>query len=62
MDNVPDDRFLIFLRSLPDATGTEQPLASCPTYADACRIRRALHLSAPGQLVIRFVGPTGGGD
>jgi hypothetical protein len=59
MDNVHDGHFLVFLRT--NLSG-EQPLASCATFADARRIRQALKRSAPGPLVIRFVGPTGGGD
>ncbi len=62
MDNIHDGHFLVFQRNHPYAVDGELPLASCPTYADARRVRQALLDSSPGQLVIRFVGPAGGGD
>jgi hypothetical protein len=67
MDNVHDDRFLVFIRLDPNLAETsseaaEQPLASCPSYMEASRIRRALRGAAAGGCVIRYVGPAGGGD
>jgi hypothetical protein len=67
MNNVHDDRYLVFLRFDGDAgrsstEAAEQPLASCATYEEARRIRDALHGSATGECVIRYVGPAGGGD
>jgi hypothetical protein len=57
-----DDCFVLFVRPSSDRAGsTEWPLAACPTYADAQRIRRQLTHSA-GACVIRYVGPAGGGD
>ncbi len=67
MGNVPADHFAVFIRY--DAShngsgldGAELPVAFCSTYAEARRIRQALHGSAAGDCVIRFEGSTGGGD
>jgi hypothetical protein len=67
MDTVHDDRFMVFLRidashHKAEALAGEQPLASCRTYAEARRIRASLNGSAMGECVIRYVGPSGGGD
>ena len=67
MEAVHDDRFVVILRSDDKQTktasdGNEQPLAYCSTYGEARRIRAALHGSAAGECVIRYVGPAGGGD
>jgi hypothetical protein len=65
MDSVPEDGFVVFVRTdgshgaWPE--GAERPLAMFPTYADALRLRRSLKRPA-SECVIRFVGPTGGGD
>jgi hypothetical protein len=62
MDPVNDDRFEVFVRLNRTAgEAEEQPLATCATYAEARLIRRAFH-GSPGQFVIRYVGPAGGGD
>jgi len=62
MDPVHEDRFEVFVRLNRTAGETEeQPLAVCATYAEARRIRVAFH-GSPGEFVIRYVGPAGGGD
>ncbi len=67
MDRVHEDGFVVYLQpDLPAGgfTGTgEETLASCPSYAEAQRVRRTLQRLTPGgKCVIRFVGDTGGGD
>jgi hypothetical protein len=67
MDTVHDDRFVVFLRFDTTHGGAsldaaEQPLAYCPTYNEAKRIRLALQGAAMGDCVIRYFGPSGGGD
>jgi hypothetical protein len=67
MDTVHDDRFMVVLRyddkhAKTMTDGNEQPLAYCSTYGEARRIREALHGSAAGECVIRYVGQAGGGD
>jgi hypothetical protein len=67
MDSVHEDRFVVFLRldsshSQAPSDAAEQPLATCRSYSDARQIRDALHRSGTGECVIRFVGPSGGGD
>jgi hypothetical protein len=67
MDSVQDDRFMVFLRfdnrhSKTSADAAEEPLATCSTYQEARRIRQLLHKAAAGECVIRYIGPTGGGD
>jgi hypothetical protein len=67
MEKVHDDQFVVFLRYDPNtepASGdaSEQPLASCSTYGEARRIRQVLQATAPGECVIRYTGPAGGGD
>jgi hypothetical protein len=60
------DCFVVFVRDgsrssawWPDAA--ERPVAACPTYEEAARVREQLRRSGRS-CVIRFVGPTGGGD
>jgi hypothetical protein len=67
MESVHDDRFMVCIRyddkkTKASAEGNEQPLAYCSTYGEARRIRQALQGSAPGDCVIRYMGPAGGGD
>jgi hypothetical protein len=67
MDSVHDDRFIVFLRfdtsrGAASLDAAEQPLAYCSSYDAAKRIRTALQGAAIGDCVIRFIGPTGGGD
>ncbi len=65
MESIHDDRFVVFVRidrsqsQRPDHA--ERPLMSCSTYEEARRLQRQLHHSARA-CVIRFVGPSGGGD
>jgi hypothetical protein len=67
MDDVHDDRFLVFVRLDPTLVETvpealEQPVAACSSYGEASRIRRILRGTATGECVIRFIGSAGGGD
>jgi hypothetical protein len=39
----------------------ERPVAACPSYEEAARVRKNLRLAGK-TCVIRFVGQTGGGD
>ncbi len=62
MNPVQEDRYMVFVRVRRGTGETEeQPLASCPTYAEARHLLRRLHRE-PGELIIRFVGNAGGGD
>jgi hypothetical protein len=57
-----DDCFVLFIRSREDQTGPgEYPVAACPSYAEARRVRAQLG-HPTGDCVIRFVGTAGGGD
>lgn len=65
MDSVMEDRFVVFIRS-PQGAGAspdevERPLLSCASYEEAHRLARAQPLGE-GEYVVRFVGPSGGGD
>lgn len=65
MGVVHEDRFLVFLRSAysnsdrPDVV--ERDLIACSSLAEARRIRSQFQ-SPMHECVIRYVGPTGGGD
>jgi hypothetical protein len=65
MDTAQDDRFMVYLRLDPRHGGPlisqERLVASCPSYAEAKRVRRKLQDSSC-ECVIRYVGPAGGGD
>jgi hypothetical protein len=65
MNGVLDDRFLVFVRADRDRSTPpeefEQDMISCSTYEDAQRIKRELRGIAR-ECVIRYLGPTGGGD
>jgi hypothetical protein len=62
MPSTTDDCFVLFVRSSEDQAGPgELPVAACPSYAEARRVRAQLGY-ATGECVIRFVGPAGGGD
>lgn len=59
------DCFVVFVR---DRSGTakrpgavERPVAACPSYKEAVRLREQLRQSGQS-CVIRFIGQTGGGD
>jgi hypothetical protein len=60
-----EDRFVVYIRTDPGhgehPEVTERPLVSCSSYAEARRIRRQ-YLSPNSECVIRYVGPSGGGD
>ncbi len=65
MDPVPEDRFVVFVRSeanpwkAPEAV--EHLVAECSTYEEARRIRGVFQASAQ-DCVVRYVGAGGGGD
>jgi hypothetical protein len=66
MSEESQDCFMVFVRAgtrsaarRPDAA--ERPVATCPTSEDAARVREQLRQSGRS-CVIRFIGPTGGGD
>ena len=66
MEFSHDDRFEVYVRFDPDHSQPppetiEQPLAVCPSYAEARRIRQKFQ-GLNGQCLIRFVGATGGRD
>ena len=50
MEEVHDDRFVVYVRSRRDAhdppEDSEWPVVSCSTYEEACRIRDAQRLRA----------------
>jgi hypothetical protein len=65
METAQEDVFLVFALWDQGARGgpqaAEQEVACCPTYGDACRVRRRFRdVDIP--CVIRYVGPAGGGD
>ena len=65
MEAVYEDRYIVFVRhdlghaNRPDHT--ERALATCSSYAEARSLQRQL-LQDARESVIRFVGPSGGGD
>ncbi len=65
MESVHDERFVVFVRQdcshskRPDLA--ERPLMTFSNYDDARRVQRHL-LRTARESVIRYVGPTGGGD
>jgi hypothetical protein len=65
MNDVQDDRYLVFVRadrSHPfPPEDCERYLVSCSTYGEARRIQREFRSTAR-ECVIRFTGQTGGGD
>jgi hypothetical protein len=65
MDCTREDDFVVFIRSDPGDPAcpdrAEWPLASCPSYEDARRLRDSVS-ARNGDCVIRFLGETGGGD
>ena len=64
-DTVYEDCFVVYVRDGGGHAGhpedVERPVASCPSYEEACCLRRELQLSAH-DCVIRYVGPAAGGD
>jgi hypothetical protein len=62
MPGGTDDCYVLFLRSHEDpACPGEWPVAACPSYEEARRVRAQLGYST-GDCIIRFVGTAGGGD
>jgi hypothetical protein len=67
MNSANDERFAVYIRLDPNHGETpnqsvEQPLAICSTYQEAKSLRRQLQGGSTGEYVIRYLGPTGGGD
>jgi hypothetical protein len=65
MDSASTDTYQVYLRE-HRRTGdlhevVEQPLADCVTYDEARRIQQQA-LRAAQDCIIRYMGPTGGGD
>jgi hypothetical protein len=65
MDTFLEDRYLVFLRvergEAERRACDEEPLADCASYEEAREVRQQYHQSGR-DCVIRYVGPTGGGD
>jgi hypothetical protein len=66
MSNAHEESFVVFLRDVRCDPGggpevVERPLVACPTYAEARRAWREWRRPARA-CVIRYVGPSGGGD
>jgi hypothetical protein len=65
MDTAQEDGFVVFARRDRSVAGTpesaERLIAQCPTYEEACQLRRRLNRRAR-ECVIRYVGEVGGGD
>jgi hypothetical protein len=65
MESVHDDRYAVYVRQdrfhpdRPDCS--ERQLTTCSTYGEARRIQRELHHTSHA-CVIRYIGPSGGGD
>jgi hypothetical protein len=64
-DDQVQDCFVVFVRDGSGAAcrpeAVERPVAACPSYEEAVRLRGQLRQSGRS-CVIRFVGQTGGGD
>ena len=65
MDTLQEDRFVLYVRSndeLHDCPqDKEQPWVVCTTYVEARYLQRVVR-SFSRDCVIRYLGPTGGGD
>jgi hypothetical protein len=65
MDRLQENCFVVFLRneapSQEDPETVEQEVAECASYEDARRIRGE-YLAHSRDCVVRYVGPSGGGD
>lgn len=65
MDSAHDDQFVVYVRLdrahpyPPEAV--EQTVIHCTSYEEARRIRQQYH-NTSRECVIRFTGPSGGGD
>jgi hypothetical protein len=65
MDTVQEEGFVVFVRSEPGYAerpdATERALVRCASYEEARWVRQ--ENQGPGrECIIRYVGPTGGGD
>jgi hypothetical protein len=65
MEEAHDDRFVVYVRGRRDTHDPpeegEWPVIICSSYEEACKIRQQHRLQSR-DCVIRFVGPSGGGD
>ena len=61
MHNEPHDCFVVFVRDGSGPDAVERPVAACPSYQEAARVRTQVRQSGK-PCVIRFVGHAGGGD
>lgn len=65
MESSSDDRFVVFVRTDRSQTArpdvAERALATCTTYEEARRVRDEVHRTSR-ECIIRYIGPTGGGD
>jgi hypothetical protein len=66
MNTFFDDRYLVFVRGdrshITSPEEFEKYLTTCPTYEEARRLQREFRSSCDGEIVIRYLGPAGGGD
>jgi hypothetical protein len=61
MHSEPHDCFVVYVRDGSRSEAVERPLAACPSYQEAARVRKQVRESG-GTCIIRFVGQAGGGD
>jgi hypothetical protein len=61
MHDEPRDCFVVYVREGSGPGAVERPVAACPSYQEAARVRRQIRLSG-GTCIIRFAGQGGGGD
>ncbi|MHB1425246.1 MAG: hypothetical protein ACYC3I_18910 [Gemmataceae bacterium] len=65
MEEVYDDRFVVYVRSRRDPHDPpedgEWPVTACSSYEEASLIRQ-VHRRNSRECVIRYVGNSGGGD
>jgi len=65
MDAMLQDQFVVYLRKDPNESGRpdllERELVSCGSYAEARSVQKE-YGQGRRRCVIRYVGPTGGGD
>jgi len=65
VDTTPDDRYVVFVRLAPGSAvppqAVEQTEIDCDSYEEARRVRQQ-YRRWPGECIIRYVGPSGGGD
>ena len=61
MHDEPRDCFVVYVREGSRPEAVERPVAACPSYQEAARLRRQIRLSGR-TCIIRFAGEAGGGD